>query len=271
MESHYIKYPHATFHYRKYGNGSKLLFCFHGYGRESSVFYLFEKLLGKQYTAIAIDLPFHGATTWDKKLTFHPNYLVQIMQQIRTELRKEKEKFTLLGFSMGGRIALHLAQIQYRHLERLILIAPDGLKLNFWNYIATQTWAGNKLLSYTIANPAWFLKLLNFAEKTGMVNKSVISFVHYYMDDAERRRVLHQRWTTMRKFSPKLNKVKRQINKHKIKTRMMFGKYDNIIPVTGGKNFLSGIEDYASLKIMNMGHNLLNEGNAARIEELFND
>jgi esterase/lipase len=152
-----------------------------------------------------------------------------------------------------------------------VLIAPDGLKFNFWNYIATHTWAGNKLLNYTVRNPAWFLKVLNFAEKSGLVNRSVTSFVHYYMDDAQQRLVLYQRWTTMRKFFPKLATIKRIINKHKIKTRMMFGRHDNIIPLVGGERFLAGIEENASLRVVNLAHHLLNEGNAGGILELFND
>lgn len=271
MESHYLKYPHSTFHYQQYGNGPKLLFCFHGYGRDAQTFYFFDGILGRQYTVIAIDLPFHGQTQWDKELTFHPNYLIQVIQQIRTTLQKEKEKFSLMGFSMGGRIALHLTQILHKHVERLVLIAPDGLRFNFWNFVATQTWLGNKLLNYTIHNPAWFLKILDFAERTKLANRSITSFVHYYMDDEQQRLVLYRRWTTMRMFRPKLYKIKRVINKHKLKVRMMFGRYDNIIPLQGGEIFFTGIEENTLLKVVDLGHNLLNEGNARRIAELFND
>ncbi len=270
MESHFIKYPHSTFHYRQYGNGPKLLFCFHGYGRDSYTFSFLDRLLGTRYTVIAIDLPFHGNTKWDKELTFQPDYLIQVMQQIRSSLKKEKEKFSLMGFSMGGRIAMHLTQILYKHIERLILIAPDGLKFNFWNYIGTQTWAGNKLLKHTIDNPNWFLKGLNFAEKTKLLNKSISSFVHYYMDNSEQRLTLYLRWTTMRMFKPNLSKLKRLVNKQRLKIRMMFGKYDNIIPLEGGQKFFTGIEENAQLKVVDLGHHLLNEGNAPRIAELFN-
>ncbi|MBA2761170.1 MAG: alpha/beta hydrolase [Segetibacter sp.] len=271
MESHYIKYPHSTFHYRQYGNGPKLLFCFHGYGRDSYTFNFFDRLLGKRYTVIAIDLPFHGNTTWDKDLTFQPNFLIQVIQQIRSSLKKEKEKFSLMGYSMGGRIALYLTQILHKHIEQLVLIAPDGLKFNFWNFIGTKTWAGNKLLKYTINNPNWFLSMLNFAEKAKFINRSISSFVHYYMDDNEQRLILYHRWTTMRKFSPNLSKIKRLVNKQKLKIRMMFGRYDNIIPLSGGEEFYNGIEENALLKVVDLGHFLLNEGNAPRIAELFND
>jgi pimeloyl-ACP methyl ester carboxylesterase len=176
-----------------------------------------------------------------------------------------------MGYSMGARLSLYLTQILFRHIERLVLIAPDGLRINFWHSIATHTWIGNKLLSYTIDNPVWFLAMLNFAERTKLINKSISSFVHYYMDDVEQRFILYNRWTSMRKFEPNLWKIKRLINKHKIKLGMMFGRYDNIIPLAGGQSFYVGIEDHTVLKVVDLGHNLLNEGNAAPIAELFND
>jgi pimeloyl-ACP methyl ester carboxylesterase len=271
MESQYVEFPNSKFHYRKYGNGPKLVFCFHGYGREGSTFHFLDRVIGNEYTAIAIDLPFHGRTEWNKELTFHPNHLIQVIEQIRRTYQKEKEKFTLMGFSLGGRIALHLTQILCRQIERIVLIAPDGLRINFWYSLGTHTWIGNKLLRHTVNNPGWFLKMLNLAEKAELINKNISSFVHYYMDDVDQRQILYYRWTTMRKFEPNIIKIKRLINKYKIKVRMLFGKHDNIIPLAGGQSFYVGIEDHTVLKVVNLGHHLLNEGNAPRIGELFND
>jgi pimeloyl-ACP methyl ester carboxylesterase len=271
MESYYVKSPNSSFHYRRYGSGTKLLFCFHGYGRDADTFYFLNNIIGKQYTIIAIDLPFHGHTEWNKELTFHPNHLIQVIQEIRSTLKQDKEKFALMGFSLGGRIALHLTQILYKQIEKLVLIAPDGLRVNWWYSMAAQTWGGNKLLSYTINNPRWFLQMLNFAEKTKLINRSISSFAHYYMDDADQRLILYNRWTSLRKFSPNLPKLKRMVNKYKIKVRMMFGRHDNIIPLAGGQSFYVGIEDNALLKVVELGHHLLNSANAPRIAELFND
>jgi hypothetical protein len=113
--------------------------------------------------------------------------------------------------------------------------------------------------------------VLNFAEKAKLINKSIASFVNYYMDDGQQRFILYHRWTTMRMFTPTPSKLKRLVNKQKLKIRMMFGKYDNIIPISGGEKFYNGIEENATLKVVELGHYLLHEGNAPRIAELFND
>ncbi len=271
MNSYYIQHKHTNFHYRKFGSGRKLVFAFHGYGRDSYTFNFLERHLGTDYTIVAIDLPFHGLTKWDKELTFYPDYLVQVIQEIRKQFGALQNNFLLMGFSMGGRIALQLAQIMHRHVDRLMLIAPDGLKINLWYSIATRTWGGHKLLRYTVKHPQWLLKTLNAAEKYGAITKSISGFVHYYMDDQEQRMTLFQRWTTMRKFVPNLRKLKGYIQQNKITVRMLFGRQDKVILYSGGEAFVQGIEPFASIKIIDTGHNLLQDYNARYIVGLFND
>jgi pimeloyl-ACP methyl ester carboxylesterase len=268
-QSEFVEQGNAKFHYRVFGSGPQLLFCFHGYGRDSYSFGCLQKALGNTYTLIAIDMPFHGLTAWKNKLTFHPNYLVQVMQQIRKKYNSDKEKFSVLGFSMGGRIALHLVQVLHKHIDRVVLIAPDGLKINFWHWFCTHTWPGNKLLGYTINHPSWVLYLLKLAERTRVINASVASFVHYYLHDHEQRQTLYQRWTTLRKFTLNIDRLKKTIIKNKIPVRMLFGLHDQIILSSSGRKFRRGIEEYATVKVINETHYLLREAHAQTIKQLF--
>ncbi len=269
-DSHYIEAGNALFHYQQYGSGEKLLFCFHGYGRDGGSFHFLDQPLGESFTIIAIDMPFHGLTQFKDKLTFHPNQLIEVMQKIRKLLQKEKEKFYLLGFSMGGRITLHLTQILHRHIERVVLIAPDGLKINFWHWFCTHTWLGNKFLGYSINHAGWVLYLLKLAEKTKVINATVAGFVFYYIHDAEQRKMLYQRWTALRKFTLFKGKLKRLIVKDQIPVKMLFGLKDKIIQSASGRKFRRGVEDFVTVKVINESHYLLTENHAATIGELLN-
>lgn len=40
------------------------------------------------------------------------------------------EKFGLIGYSMGGRIVLVTMELMYQRINSVLLIAPDGLKIN---------------------------------------------------------------------------------------------------------------------------------------------
>lgn len=271
MQSHYITHNNSTVHYRQFGNGPEIVFCFHGYGRESYTFSVLERRLGNRFTIIAIDIPFHGLTQWKDELIFKPAYLTQFLLRISKSLHRENEKFSLLGFSMGGRICLHLAQLLAPQIKRLVLLAPDGLSFNFWRWFASETWLGNGLLKYIVYHPAWFASIINKAEKWNVIHRNLADFVRYYTDDKEHRLLLYRRWISTRKFSPDLRKLKQLILKYKIPVRMMFGRYDKVIPYSGGEKFRKGIQEYASVKVVETGHHLLGDIHAGAIAELFND
>jgi len=270
MKSHYITYKNSNIHYRQFGDGPKLLFCFHGYGRESDTFYILERRLGRLYTIIAIDVPFHGRTEWKDEIVLQPKYLQQFLLQIQSSLNKENIKFSLLGFSMGGRISLHLTQLMPDKIERLILLAPDGLTSNVWRWMASDTWLGNKLVNYTVHNSRWIEWILNKAEKRQIIHRNLADFIRYYLDDEEDRLMFYNRYASMQKFRPSPGRLKRLIIKYRIPVKMMFGRFDQVIPYKGGERFKQGIEEFASITIVDAGHHLLSEVYADKIVQLIN-
>jgi pimeloyl-ACP methyl ester carboxylesterase len=48
-------------------------------------------------------------------------------------------QYLLMGFSLDGRIALSVLELMPAGVSRLVLLAPDGLKINFWYWLSTQT------------------------------------------------------------------------------------------------------------------------------------
>jgi hypothetical protein len=58
-----------------------------------------------------------------------------------------------------------------------------GLHQNPWYWITTQTAFGNKAFAYTMEKPGWFFWLVNNSGKLKILNKSIIKFVHYHLDD----------------------------------------------------------------------------------------
>ena len=100
---------------------------------------------------------------------------------------RQHQNLTLLGFSLGGRIAFSLYQAQPETIEKIILLAPDGLKVNFWYWLSTQTLIGNNLFAFTMKYPGWFLGFLKMANKLKLVNASIFKFVNYYIGNKEVR------------------------------------------------------------------------------------
>ena len=269
MVSHFITFRQSTFHYRKYGNGPRLLFCFHGYGKEAESFDFLEERLGSMYTIIVLDAPFHGLTSWKHEMVVEPKFLMEVIEQIIKLHQEVPLKISLLGFSMGGRIALYLTQLMPDKIDRLVLIAPDGLHFNFLRWLLTGTMVGSKLLSYTVHNGNWALWVIGKAEQLKVIHKSMADFARFYMDDEPQRLLLYQRWISMKKFNPNSARIKMQVKKNTIQVRLMFGAFDRVIPIKGGTRFLNGIETFGTLQVVQAGHNLLGEIQAGKIVDLF--
>ncbi len=269
MASGRLVYKNSVISYRCFGSGSRPALCFHGYGEDASSYDLLAKYAGDQFTFYAIDLPFHGETKWNDGLNFTTQDLLNIMDEL-PDLKNKKpgtgnQKLTLIGFSLGGRIALTLCEAIPEKVERMVLLAPDGLKTNFWYWLSTQTWLGNKFFSFTMKHPGWFFGFLKVLNKLKLVNASIFKFVNYYIGDKEVRLLLYARWTTLRKIKPRLSTIKSKVKKNNIKTRLVYGQHDRIILSSVGERFGKGIEEQCSLTVIHSGHQVLHEKHIAEI------
>ncbi len=262
METLRFNYKNSVISYYRFGVGPKPVICFHGYGEEAAIFGFMAKYAGNQYTFYSIDLPFHGKTEWKDGLTFTVTDLQQIVEQI---IGTHHSTFSLLGFSLGGRVALSLYQTIPEKIEKIILLAPDGLKVNSWYWLATQTWLGNKFFALTMRKPGWFLGTLNLLNKLKLINASIFKFVNYYIGDAEVRRLLYARWTTLRKIKPDIQKIKGLIIENKTPVRLVYGEHDRIILSSVGEKFRKGIEEHCTLTVTHSGHQVLHEKHVEEI------
>lgn len=262
MEQRWLTYKNSVISYYKFGSGPKQTMCFHGYGESAVSFEFLAKYAGDLYSFYALDLPFHGKTDWKEGLNFTTSELQQIVEKITN---KENRQLSLIGFSLGGRIALRLYEAIPDKIEKLILLAPDGLKVNFWYWLATQTWLGNKFFAFTMKKPGWFFGFIKLMNKLKLVNASIFKFVNYYIGDAKVRQLLYARWTSLRKIKPDLKKIKQEITANKTPVRLVYGKHDRIILSSVGEKFRKGIEGYCSISVIHGGHQVLHEKHAEEI------
>lgn len=269
MEQGHLIYKNSSIGYLRFGSGPKKAICFHGYGEDAPTFEFFAKYAGNQYTFYSIDLPFHGKTGWNEGLSFTLKDLTLILDgilDIKTEkTQTQNPKLSLIGFSLGGRIALSLYQSMPERVEKLILLAPDGLKVNFWYWLSTQTWLGNKFFAFTLKHPGWFFGFLKVLNKLRLVNASIFKFVKYYIGDKEVRQLLYARWTTLRKLKPCLKKIRSLINNNKTSVHLIYGLHDRIILSSVGEKFRKGIEEHCTLSVIHSGHQVLHEKHVREI------
>lgn len=267
--SEFLPYRASVIHYLVIGTGPRLVFGLHGYGESAHSFAFVGSGLQHTHTLVAIDLPFHGKTDWKEGVLMDPSQLQEILQQLMAKVSPGNHSATLIGFSFGARLSLTLIDRYPGTYERLILLAPDGLVVNRWYWIATQTTAGNRFFAFTMKNPQWFFLLIQTGATIGVVNSSIQKFTRQYIHNKQVRQDLYNRWTCMRKFTPSLKKVKKNILKNAISVRMLYGEHDRMIAPSFGKKFRKGIESFSTLQVIDSGHQVLHEKNAQHIITLF--
>lgn len=264
MGHNLLLYKNSHISYCCFGSGPCVVLCFHGYGEDAGSFEFMTKHDSGKYSFIAIDLPFHGLTEWQEDLKFTINDLQEI---IKTIPELSNPKLILMGFSLGGRVALSLYQTMPDRIEKMVLLAPDGLKVNFWYWLSTQTSIGKTFFAFTMKHPGWFFGILKLFNKLRLVNVSIFKFVNYYIGDEKARLLLYQRWIVLRKIKPDLSIIKSFIEKYKTTVRLLYGKHDRIILPARGEKFKKGIENECRLTVIHSGHQILHEKHVKEIIE----
>jgi pimeloyl-ACP methyl ester carboxylesterase len=269
LQTIFLPYKNSVICIGVMGKGPELIVCLHGYGESKTTFALFEKHMGKDYTFLCIDFPFHGETEWNDGLLFSHEDFLNILEASFAKIGfYNRPDFSLLTFSLGGRLALCLLQTIPVRIKRAVLVAPDGLHVNFWYWLGTQTYFGNKLFYITMQKPSWFFAMIKIANKTGLLNKTIVKLVHYYLDDEAGRVLLYNRWTVLRKFKPALKAVKKNIALYTIAVRFVFGKYDRIIPDKHSNIFKDDVNN-VRITVLETGHKLLKENYVNDIVQQF--
>lgn len=262
MSPGFLTYKSSRIAYYQFGLGSRPVICFHGYGEDGSSFDFLAAFADPQFRFYAIDLPFHGKTEWNEGLLFTDEDLVSIVEQITAHTAKA---MMLLGFSLGGRMALSLYQLIPGKVEKLILLAPDGLKVNFWYWLSTRTWFGSRFFKFTMEHPGWFFAILKVFHKIRLVNPSIFKFVNQHIGDKKVRLELYDRWISLKNVRPDLSKIKKLICSHNTPVHLFYGKHDRIILSSVGQKFKKGIEEHCELTILLSGHQVLHERHAGKI------
>jgi esterase len=114
-------------HHLEWGDvSSPALVCVHGLGGNGHAFDGLARRMVGRYRVIAVDVRGRGDSAWATDKQYSVPVYATDLEGIVDQLGLEK--FTLLGTSMGGRIAMEYASRHPERLERLVIndIGPDA-------------------------------------------------------------------------------------------------------------------------------------------------
>jgi pimeloyl-[acyl-carrier protein] methyl ester esterase len=109
----------ALYHEVHGSEGGQDVVLLHGWSLNVRVWDGLVRELAQRFRVIAIDLPGHGRSDWDPRATTPAAQAWRVHET----LAPLTERYALLGWSLGGQLALDLAAALPAGIERLVLIA----------------------------------------------------------------------------------------------------------------------------------------------------
>ncbi|RYC67028.1 alpha/beta hydrolase [Spirosoma sordidisoli] len=248
--------------FRVFGSGPAVLLAFHGFGQSSVVFEHLQRAIGSRFTVFAIDLFLHGQSLH----TGNPLLTKTSWQRLLDAFLETHgiERFSLMGFSLGGRFALATTEAFASRVDELLLIAPDGITRSFWYQLATSTRAGRALFRYMLHHLPILTDVGHTLVQLGLLNRTAMRFAELSLSTPAQRDLVYRSWTQFRLISPRIPAIAQLLNTHPVRVRLFAGAFDRIVP----GRYLLPLTDRLhrfELTVFRTGHNHLIELTAERV------
>ncbi len=258
----YIATNKERLHYHKWGTGKKLLLAFHGYGDTAEIFSPMVQYLGAVYTILSVDLPHHGGSKWETESRLNSKDIAEITTSLMTEYKADK--ISLIGYSLGGRVCLAIAEHIPELIDRIVLIAPDGLKKDPYYYFFTRTWFGKKVFNNLLERPGPYFAVMRLLKNARLVHHKRYKFAMNFLGTSESRDMLLRVWPSMNEVMPEPEQLKKIIATHHLPVIIFMGEHDKIIPPANAMKFKSGL-DSVQVHIIEKGHRMIDNETARQI------
>lgn len=227
---------------KKTGKGNKALLLFHGFGQDHTSLLTLAEALGDRYTCYLFDLYFHGQSRWphgDRPLEKGEwqHYLKGFLQDHHIHT------FSVLGFSLGARLALASLEAFPTRTQELFLVAPDGIPASPWYTLATGSLAGRRFFQAAMTRPALFYRLSSLVQRLGWLNPKLRQVAEYHMRHPQKREQIYYSWTAFRRLQFVPARLAKLIRHHRIRTVIVAGRHDTVVPPARMQGLLKQLKD----------------------------
>lgn len=239
-------------HYRAYGSGPRVILAFHGYGQGEGHWRTLIGELGPEVTVYAFDLFYHGRSRLakvDAPLT--KQRLGELLNDFLTA--NSIENFSLLAFSMGAKFALTAVESFPDRVQRVWLIAPDGLQRQFWYSLATYPPWMRGVLGRAVLRPQRLLQFLGTLEQRRLVPSNLVRFAEWQLESREKRLRVYRSWVGFRLLTFSLKDLAQLLNRRPTPVTFFLGRHDQVIPHAGLQRFI-GLLQGAETIVLEAGH-----------------
>ncbi|MCC2547752.1 alpha/beta hydrolase [Hymenobacter sp. BT175] len=249
----FVESGRTRLHYEVYGRGPRIILAFHGYGQQESHWRTVASVLGSlNVTLYSFDLFYHGQSRLAKTDTpLTKKRLSGLIEQFLQE--RNITSFGLLAFSMGAKFALTTLEAFPDRVEQLWLIAPDGIRPQFWYSLATYPPWMRGILGQAVLRPERLLRFIGALGQRRLVHPNLVSFARWQLENREKRLRVYRSWVGFRQLVFDVKHLAALLNRQPTPVTFFLGRHDRVIPHAGLQQFIASLQR-AHTVLLETGH-----------------
>ena len=259
-QSTYVDVEGVRLHVRDSGSrDAAAVILLHGFGSSLHTWEPWAQALAPRFRVIRIDLPGSGLTGADPTNDYTDARALRVLVALMNRLGITRA--SVIGNSIGGRIAWKMAAVHPDRVDKLVLIAPDGFASPGFAYgIPPKVPAALQLMR--VALPKWMLRL-NLSPAYGDASRLTDATLKRYHDLIRAPGV--RTATLARMGQTVLEPPESWLAKISAPTLLLWGEQDAMIPIGNAQDYLSAIPNAVLVSLPGLGHVPFEEAPAAAL------
>ncbi len=241
--------------------GAPAVVMIHGFGSSLHTFDAWARALA-QWRVVRFDLPGAGLTGPEPSGDYSDTRSLAVLEALLDD--RGIVRATLVGHSIGGRIAWKFAATRPERVERLVLVAPDGFASPGFEYgKAPQVPASFGILARVLPKALLRMNLAPGYADPGSLTDDLVTRYHELMLAPGVRRALLERMqqTVLEDPLPYLARIEAP-------TLLLWGERDAMIPVRNAADYQRALARATLVTLPGVGHVPQEEGATAALEHL---
>jgi pimeloyl-ACP methyl ester carboxylesterase len=232
----------------------------HGFGSSLHTWDGWAQMLDGNYRVVRFDLPGFGLTGPDPTGDYSDARSTDILIGLMNALSIPRA--TIVGNSMGGRIAWTFAALHQERVDKLVLVAPDGFASLGHPYgVAPEVPLMARLLPYFL--PKAFLRASlrpAYGDSTAMTDERVERYRDMLLAPGVRKAIV-QRMTqnVLVEPQPLLRSIRAS-------TLLLWGESDAVVPFTNAADYEKAVGNAKVVSFAGLGHLPQEEAPAPTVE-----
>ena len=231
----------------------------HGFGSSLQTFDAWARALSTRFRIVRFDLPGFGLTGAEPSGDYSDARGLAVMAGLMDRLGLVRA--SLVGNSMGGRLAWMFAAAFPARVDKLILISPDGFASAGFDYgRAPDVPLMLRLLPYTL--PKFMLRMTlapAYADQRRLTDDVVTRYWDFMRAPGVRQAIIDRTaQTILQDPVPSLHKIQAPV-------LLLWGEEDAMIPISNAEDYVAAIPQAKLVRLSRLGHVPQEEAPAASL------